>query len=194
MTPQIQRWMRAVREQIPFVPGRVLEIGSQNVNGTVRGYFGDATEYIGIDMQAAPGVDIVMNASGALETFGKHSFDTILCCEMLEHDLNFLSTVRQIHKMLKPGGMLIITTPTFGFPLHRYPKDYWRFGEDAYREVFFSGCELINLMHLDDAAGPKISLVAVGRKQEVPVYPPYDDLGNKRLVKNAVDPVFSAVD
>lgn len=31
-------------------------------------------------------------------------------------------------------------------------------------------------------------------EREPHYYPPYDDLGNKRLVKNAVEPVFSAVD
>ena len=157
--------MDIVRKRIPFSPGRVLEIGSQDVNGSVRTFFQDAKEYIGIDMQEARGVDIVMNASGALDRFGVESFDTIICCEMLEHDLHFLDTVGQIHQMLKPGGMLIITTPTFGFPLHRYPKDYWRFGEDAYREVFFKGFHIFNIMHLDDAAGPNLSLVAVGKKQ-----------------------------
>ena len=158
-------WIGIVRQRIPFSPGRVLEIGSQNINGTPRAYFKDAKSYTGIDMQDGLGVDVVMNSFEALERFGKESFDTILCCEMLEHDLHFLDTVDQIHQMLKPSGMLIITTPTFGFPLHRFPKDYWRFGEDAYREVFFKGFHIFNIMHLDDAAGPNLSLVAVGKKQ-----------------------------
>lgn len=149
---------------IEFASGRVLEIGSQNINGTVRQFFKDADEYIGIDMYPGDGVDIVMNASNALEMFGKESFNTILCCEMLEHDLNFLDTVWQIRKMLRPNGILIITTPTFGFPLHRFPKDYWRFGEDAYTDVFFKGFDFVNISHLDNESGPKITLAAIGRK------------------------------
>lgn len=155
-----------MRKHLPFTAGRVLEIGSQDVNGSPREHFKDAVEYIGIDMQKANGVDVVMNAAGALEKFGDNAFDTIVCCEMLEHDLNFPDTVRQMHRMLKPSGTLVITTPTFGFPLHRYPRDYWRFGEDAYREVFFKGYEIRNLLHLDDAAGPRLTIAAVGTKAE----------------------------
>ena len=67
---------------------------------------------------------------------------------------------------LKTGGHLIITTPTFGFPLHRFPKDYWRFGEDAFREVFFAGFEILNLVHLDDDLIPakNVTIAAIGRK------------------------------
>jgi SAM-dependent methyltransferase len=164
MTPQIQAWIKAVRQKIPFESGRVLEIGSQNINGSVRGHFEDATEYIGIDMQDGPGVDQVVNASVMVATFGFGVFDTVICCEMLEHDIDFMGTLYQMNRLLKPGGFQIVTTPTFGFPLHRFPRDYWRFGEDAYREVFFKGFHVFNIMHLDDVAAPRGTLAAIGKK------------------------------
>lgn len=164
MTPQIYEWMIDTRKNITFNPGRVLEIGSQNINGSIRDLFEDADEYVGIDMVEGPGVDLVLNASKSLQHFGQLSFDTIICCETLEHDLYFYDTVEQIYQMLRLGGFLIITTPTFGFPLHRHPKDYWRFGEDAYREVFFSGMLVLDLQFLNDAAGPKITIAAIGQK------------------------------
>jgi SAM-dependent methyltransferase len=168
VTPQIQAWMKGIRTKVPFASGQVLEIGSHDVNGTVRQFFEDATEYTGIDMTPGPGVDLVLNAEALLDHFGDESFDTILCCEMLEHDILFLHTVHEIHMMLKPGGMLIITTPTFGFPLHRFPKDYWRFGEDAYREIFFKGFHIFNLMFLDDTGTgerlERVTLAAIGKK------------------------------
>lgn len=169
MTPEIIYWLRDIREVFPFAPGRVLEVGSRDVtadkNGSPRPLFKDATEYIGIDMEAGQGVDRVMSAEEIDYSFELFSFDTVICCEMLEHDINFLGTLSCIGQVLKQGGHLIITTPTFGFPLHRFPKDYWRFGEDAFREVFFAGFDLLNLMHLDDKAGKSLTLAGIGRKR-----------------------------
>lgn len=156
--------MYRTRTRYQFTPGRVLEIGGRNVNGSVRGFFKDAAEYISTDMESGPGVDVVLNATELIGKFGSDSFDTIICCEMLEHDVNFPRTVMQMHAMLKSPGHLIITTPTFGFPLHRYPRDYWRFGEDAFREVFFRGFKILFLEHLDDASGPALTIAAIGTR------------------------------
>ncbi len=91
--------------------------------------------------------------------------DVVICCEMLEHCRFFWRALTTLHMSVRPGGHLIITTPTFGFPLHRYPKDYWRFGEDAYREVFFEGFELLDIQEVRDVAGQPC-LCAIGRKLE----------------------------
>ena len=171
MTSEILSWLQRIRKQVPFTPGRVLEVGSRDVtedrNGNPRQSFKDATEYIGIDMEAGEGVDKVLNANQIFDEFGYQAFETVICCEMLEHDLHFFSTLSQMIICLNPGGHLIITTPTFGFPLHRFPKDYWRFGEDAFREVFFAGFDIITLQHLDDALLPAkdVTIAAIGRKK-----------------------------
>lgn len=150
MTPQIQSWVMKAKKDFIKNPGRVLELGSLNINGSVKEFFSDAQEYIGIDIQNGEGVDKVLNAHNILVVFKKNSFDTIICCETLEHDINFWVTVSNIHKVLKQGGTLIITTPTFGFPLHRYPKDYYRFGEDAYKDLFFKGFKTLRFDFVKD--------------------------------------------
>ena len=65
---------------------RVLEIGSLNINGTVRDYIQPfAEKYIGIDMQEGPGVDIVHDAA----KFTKPNFfDVVVCAEVFEHTQN----------------------------------------------------------------------------------------------------------
>lgn len=171
----------------------MLELGSKDFNGSVRSFFADASEYIGIDMEPGMGVDMVLNSSQMLEKFGAASFNTIICCETLEHDVAFLETIKQMHIMLRELGMLIITTPTFGFPLHRYPKDYWRFGEDAYREVFFKDLLILKLAFLDDVLGKDLTMAGIAAKPKG-YYPPYDDLGNKRTITNAVDCGWSAIE
>jgi len=65
---------------------RDLEIGSYNVNGSLRGWiFGNlcVTEYVGIDLQFQQGyVDVVADASTPL--FRNESFDVVISTETLE--------------------------------------------------------------------------------------------------------------
>lgn len=168
MTPQIQKWVKTTARNFIAKPGRVLEIGALNVNGTVRQFFGDADSYIGTDMEAGPNVDIVVNNSELLKHFDTDGsllqFNTIIACEVLEHDKQFWHTVVMMKTLLKTGGHLIITTPSFGFPEHRYPRHYVNFGKDAYTDIFFEGMEILDLRHLDNAAGKGITLAGIARK------------------------------
>ena len=95
--------------------------------------------------------------------FEPESFDTVLCCESLEHDLKPWITVANMHRVLRPGGHILVTTPTFGFPLHRYPIDCYRYGEDAYRQFIFQGIEILRLEEVHDGPGHPI-ICCIGRK------------------------------
>lgn len=163
MTPQIQAWVKKAKTDFIKKPGKVLEIGSLNFNGGVREFFSDASSYIGTDMQEGEGVDLVINAHDLLKEFKKESFDTILCLETFEHDDKFWLTLENIKALIKKNGFLIITTPTFGFPLHRFPKDYFRFGEDAFRDIFFKDYRIINLEEVKDSEGNS-GICAIGQK------------------------------
>jgi len=163
MTKQIQAWIKNIKESLIINPKRVLEIGSLNINGSVRQFFPDASLYIGIDMQKGTGVDIVMNARDIEKEFRKGSFDTVICLEMLEHDIAFWLTLRSINWILKKGGYFICSTPTIGFPFHPYPRDYWRFTEEAYVDVVFKGYDLLKMDRVvDDEGNPGIC--AIGKK------------------------------
>lgn len=117
-----------------IVRGSVLDVGSYDVNGNVRGLFGGA-RYVGIDMRPGPNVDRVVDAHDLVETFGPESFDTVVCCEMLEHDPEFWTSLAQMGAVLKHGGRMLLTTRGIGFPLHEYPDDLWRFTVSAGRRL-----------------------------------------------------------
>lgn len=160
MTPQIQNWVKNSRKQFIKNPGRVLEIGSKDITGNVREYFFDAKEFIGTDMERGFNVDLIIDAHDLLKKFKPESFDSVLCFEMLEHDREFWTTVEIMHKLVKKNGFLIISTPTFGFPLHRHPRDYFRYGEDAFREIFFKGFKILALDEVrDDYGNPAICCI-----------------------------------
>lgn len=150
MTPQIQSWVKTARNDFIVSPGVVLEIGSLNINGSIRQYFNDAIEYIGIDLQKGDGVDRIMNAHNISKVWNSFTFNTVICLETLEHDLKPWITITTMRKVLKQGGILLVSTPTFGFPLHRFPKDYYRFGEDIYRDLIFKDFEILRFSEVRD--------------------------------------------
>jgi SAM-dependent methyltransferase len=100
-----------------------LEVGSLDVNGSVRRFFDGP--YIGIDMRAGLGVDVVGYANAL--PFPDQAFDVVVCTEMLEHDPTFWVSLAQMGRVLKPGGHLLVTTRGNGFGEHHEPSDYWRF-------------------------------------------------------------------
>ena len=93
--------------------GFVLDIGSRDVNGTIRDQF-EGPGYLGCDMVAGPNVHLVGHAGDL--TFCDGFFDCIVSCEALEHDLRWEHTLNNAVRMLRPGGLLVITcaSPTRG--------------------------------------------------------------------------------
>jgi len=163
MTPQIQDWIKKTKKLFINKPGRILEIGSKDITGSVREFFSDAGEYIGTDMERGFGVDVIIDAHDLLKKFRKNSFDVVICCEMLEHDNDPFKTINIMNQLVKKDGFLIVTTPTFGFPLHRHPKDYFRYGEDAYREIIFKGFKILKLDEVRDIEGNP-AICCIGKK------------------------------
>lgn len=88
---------------------RVLEIGSRNVNGTVRPLFRDAALYLGLDLRKGRGVDVVGDGGSWAPPGGTEPFDTVVCCEVLEHAANARRIVRNAHALLGPSGVFLMT-------------------------------------------------------------------------------------
>lgn len=128
-------------------PKNILEVGSLNVNGSVRNLFHSA--YTGIDLSAGDGVEIVMDAMDIKKRFKEGEFDGTICLETLEHTKYPLEIVENMRWALSKGGWMVISTPGIGHPIHDYPGDYYRFFESVYREIFFKdfvNCEFKSLI------------------------------------------------
>jgi SAM-dependent methyltransferase len=130
----------------------VLEVGSYNVNGSVRAHVEAMvpTSYLGIDQQPGPGVDRVVPADDLLRTFGPESWDVVICTEVLEHVLDWRTVAKNLQGVLRFGGLLLITTRSKGFPYHPYPIDTWRY-EIADMRAIFSDFE-IDILESDPEA------------------------------------------
>ncbi|WP_420007951.1 methyltransferase domain-containing protein [Xanthomonas sacchari] len=108
---------------------KVVEIGSRNFNGTLRQVTPEQFEYIGVDFASGDGVDVVLDSPYALP-FDDASIDMVVSSSCLEHSEMFWVVFLEILRVLKPGGLCYLNTPSNG-DFHRYPVDCWRFYPDA---------------------------------------------------------------
>lgn len=77
--------------------------------------------------------------------FKDREFDTAICTEVLEHVENPFLLFKEISRILKSGGHLILSSG-WAAPYHKEPKDYWRFSKDAYKILCKeSGLELVEV-------------------------------------------------
>jgi SAM-dependent methyltransferase len=123
----------------PLVRGKdVLEVGARDVNGSIRGHVAalGPRRYVGVDIEAGPGVDEVLPAQRLVERFGEGAFDVVTSMEMMEHVRPWREVLGNIKRVLRPGGTLIITTRSYGFGYHGYPYDFWRYELSDMRLIF----------------------------------------------------------
>ena len=93
----------------------VLDIGSLDINGNNQ-YLFENYHYIGIDVAAGKNVDIV--SKGHELALPDATFDVVISTECLEHDQYWDKTIRNAIRLLKPGGLFLITCATTGRPEH----------------------------------------------------------------------------
>jgi SAM-dependent methyltransferase len=112
-------------------PLRVLDIGSQDINGSYRELFeGSRWHYVGADSAPGKNVDIVLTSPYRWNEFADSEFDVVICGQAFEHIEFFWITMLEIGRVLKPGGLCCIIAPGSGFE-HRRPVDCWRFYSDG---------------------------------------------------------------
>jgi SAM-dependent methyltransferase len=115
-------------------PGTVLDIGSQDVNGSYRPIFDAAGwRYIGLD--AAPGKNVEVVAPTPYHyPFPSNTIDLVVSGQAFEHIDYFWVSFLEMARLLKPGGLIFLIAPSRGSE-HRYPVDCWRFYPDGYRAL-----------------------------------------------------------
>lgn len=114
----------------------LVEIGARQAEGQeeladLRPVF-RAAEHIGCDIQPGPGVDRTEDVHQL--TFADESVGTVICLETLEHVADPIRAVQEIHRVLRPGGLLAMSSLMF-FPIHNHPWDYWRFTPEGFEKL-----------------------------------------------------------
>lgn len=119
--------------QLIDLPEPIVEFGSLQVEpdqaNDLRVVF-PGKRFIGTDIRPGPGVDRVEDLRSL--SFGDGEVGTALCLDTLEHCEDPLGACREMHRVLRPGGVCAVASVMF-FPIHGYPYDYWRFTPDGLR-------------------------------------------------------------
>ncbi len=120
---------RAIRRHAAtYMQGKMLDFGC----GTkaYKALFSVA-EHIGIDLQVNEGhqnpntaVDVFYD--GKTIPFPAETFDCVYSSEVFEHVFNLEEILDELHRVLKPGGYMLLTFP-FVWPEHEAPHDFARY-------------------------------------------------------------------
>lgn len=98
-----------------FSDKKVCEIGSLDINGSVRHFF-DGCDYLGVDIGEGPGVDRVVQ--GQLLDCPSSHFDTMVSAECFEHNPFWVETFTNMLRMTRPGGLVAFSCASTGRPEH----------------------------------------------------------------------------
>lgn len=128
-----------------YVKGVTLDVGCGH-KPYEKTFFAGAEKYVGMDYltdRSQP--DVVGSATDI--PLGDASFDTVVCTEVLEHVPDPLKALREMHRVLKPGGYLILSAPMY-WPRHEMPYDFFRYPYDGILHlVKEGGFDLIKLFN-----------------------------------------------
>ena len=143
-----------------FKSTKVLEVGSLDINGNVRGFF-EECDYTGIDIGPGPMVDLVCNG----EDYGSkaHSYDVVISTEVFEHTADWDFILMNMLRLMKKTGITIFSCAGLGRQQHgtslfnadaaphvAVGSDYYRnLAEADFRAAFqleywFSDCFFVN--------------------------------------------------
>ncbi len=131
----VKEFVQLVAETLP-VPEPIYEFGALQVPGQegfadLRPLF-PGREYVGCDLRAGPGVDRVLDLHRIALADG--TVGTVLLLDTLEHVQFFWLALEEVRRVLKPGGLLVLSS-VMDFPIHDYPADYWRFTPEGFRTL-----------------------------------------------------------
>lgn len=132
MTPVVLDFVRDLADAVPL-PEPLVELGSRAADGQediadVRSILG-AGEHIGCDIQPGRNVDRIEDVHAL--TFADESVGSVVAFETLEHVADPIRAMAEIHRVLRPGGVVAISSLMF-MPIHAHPWDYWRFTPEAF--------------------------------------------------------------
>ena len=110
-----------------YMGGRLLDFGCGSK--PYKALF-NVAEYIGTDIEVSghdhTNEDIDVYYDGKTLPFGDESFDSIFSSEVFEHLFNLPQILDELHRVLKPGGHMLMTVP-FVWDEHEIPYDYARY-------------------------------------------------------------------
>lgn len=130
----------AVQSCAPQFNGHLLDVGCGRM--PYKKFLLDnnyINKYTGLDIETAlvyeEGVKPDFTWNGITMPFPDNSFDSLMATEVLEHCPDPALIVREMKRVLKPGGLIFFTVP-FLWYLHEVPHDEYRYTPFALQRIF----------------------------------------------------------
>lgn len=129
------RLLKSIKALAPQLKGKLMDFGCGQK--PYKNLF-SVEEYIGVDFEN-PGhphvneaIDVFYNGKNI--PFSNEHFDSIFCSEVFEHIFNLPEVIKELNRVLKIGGSMLITCP-FIFGEHEQPNDFARYTSFAIKHL-----------------------------------------------------------
>lgn len=109
--------------------GKLLEVGPQD-RSMVRECFSNLAADT-FDIVDKYGPTFVGDITKHNAFIADSSYDVVACLEVLEHTLNPFDAVKELRRILKDGGYLLVSAP-LNWRIHGPVPDCWRFTEHGW--------------------------------------------------------------
>lgn len=156
--PIHQRLLQAYYLAKPYIKGDLLELGCGEGRG-VELLAPLADSYLALDkigevieklQNKYPEVSFQQAVFPPFETIADNSFDTIVSFQVIEHIKDDKAFLSEIHRVLKPGGRAILTTPNIKMTLTRNP---WHVREYTAQELTDLAAKYFDAVQMKGVAG-----------------------------------------
>ena len=149
----------------------ILDIGSYDGSDTSYNYgrflkIEKNWNYHGMDIQEGPNVDIVVSDIYNWIEIEDNSYDVVISGQAFEHMEFFWKSIKEIERILKPGGLCCIIAPSAG-SVHKNPYDCFRFFDNGMRAIAnYAGLQVLECYtNNDKISHPWYDNILIARKQ-----------------------------
>ena len=118
---------RSLRRHVEDFAGLVLDVGGGR-DSPLAAFWPDSARRVRVDISTRFAPDILGDAQAL--PVRTEALDGVVLSEVLEHVPEPRQAICEIHRVLKPGALLIGSVP-FGIGIHSDPHDYYRYTKEA---------------------------------------------------------------
>lgn len=142
----VNQFIKACGERYDKEGGLLLDVAPDEHEGAAPFFRKTTVETLNIDQASGATyvADLCVNNEGVIPA---SRFDFVVCTEVLEHTLQPFDAVKEIERVLKPGGLVFASSP-FNFRIHGPLPDCWRFTEHGWKALF-KDFEILELKALE---------------------------------------------
>ena len=119
----VQESTRNFLKQHDREQGCILDAGA-GAKAQLRKGFLEKASYVSVDIKQDSGISAMADIH--FLPFREHSFDAVICTQVLEHVRDPIRGCEELHRVIKSGGRVFVTLP-FVWREHAHPTDFWRF-------------------------------------------------------------------